>query len=89
MQLFLLIAFMLSSILQPFPSDYVFQFYDNLVKTGTYFLTLDRADQAGIMYHSKSNVLGFELKAYKSYDYTGLTLRYLAVGELKRGSVYA
>ena len=80
---FLLIAFIYSSILQSFPTDYVFQFYDNLVKTGTYFLTLDQANQAGVMYHSKSNVLGFELKAYKSYVYTGFTLRYTAVGELK------
>ena len=79
----LLIAFMLWRILQSFPSGYVFQFYDNLVKTGTYFLTLDQANQAGIMYHSKSNILGFELRAYKSYVYTGLTLRYTAVGELK------
>ena len=73
----------MSSYLQPFPSDYVFQFYDNLAKTGTQFLTLDQADQAGIMYHSKSNILGFELKAYKSFIYTGLTLQYIAVGELK------
>ena len=72
-------------ILKPFPSNYVFQFYDNLVKTGTKFLILDQADQAGIMYHSKSNLLGIEVKAYRSYSYTGLTLRYVALGELKRG----
>ena len=81
--MFLFIAFVLSSISQSFPFDYIFQFYDSLVKTGTQFFTLDQANQAGIMYHSISNLFGFELKAHKSLVYTGLKLRYTAVGELK------
>ena len=60
-----------------------FQFYDNLVETGTPFLYLNHPRQAGIMYHSKSNLLGFKLHAYKSYVYTGFKLRYLAVGKRK------
>ena len=61
--------------------NFCFQFYNNLVETGTRFLTLDQSNQAGIMYHSKSNLLGFRLRAYKPYVYTGFTMRYLAVGE--------
>jgi len=33
------------------------------------------------MYHSKSNLLGFSLRAYKEFDYTGFLMRYLAVGK--------
>ena len=61
--------------------DLVLQFYDNLVKTGSAFLTLNQANQANITYHSKSHLLGFELKAYKPYVYTGFSMGYLAVGE--------
>ena len=61
-----------------------FQFYDNLVETGRRFLTLNQPSQAGIMYHSKSNLLGFRLRAYKPYVYTGFKLRYLAVGKTSK-----
>ena len=89
LQCFAMIALYLKTrlnkiVVLPFTITFTcFQFYDSLAKTGTYFLTLDQANQAGIMYHSKSNFLGFELGASKYYGYTGLTLRYMAVGKLK------
>jgi len=49
--------------------------------TGTGFMTLNQANQAGAMFHSKSNLLGFSLRAYKEFDYTGFSMRYLAVGK--------
>jgi len=45
------------------------------------FLTLNQANQAGVMFHSESNLLGFSLQAYKEFEYTGFSMRYLAVGK--------
>ena len=61
--------------------DFDLQFYDSLVKTRSAIVVLNQANQAHITYHSKSHVLGFELKASKSYDYTGFSMGYLAVGK--------
>ena len=58
------------------------QFYDNLVEVGTRFLTLDEQSQAGIMYHSLSNILGIKLRAHRPYGYTGFIMRYVATGWL-------
>ena len=51
------------------------------MQIGSRFLTLDQSNQAGVMYHSLSNLLGFRLRAYQPYVYTGFIMRYLAVGK--------
>ena len=69
--------------LSHFDSNYLLQFYDSLVKTGSAFLTLYQANQVHTTYHSESHILGFELKASKYYVYTGFSMSYLAVGKCR------